>query len=65
MKAESPREKESENGEISAQPDDPDGVSRDMATAALDRGMLPGRAHRSGQVRASGQRPSSLATGGR
>ncbi|MGB6160890.1 MAG: sigma-70 family RNA polymerase sigma factor [Acidobacteriaceae bacterium] len=31
-----------ENGEDSAQPDDPDGVSRDMATAALDRGMLPG-----------------------
>jgi len=33
---------EAENGEDSAQPDDPDGVSRDMATAALDRGMLPG-----------------------
>ena len=31
-----------ENGEDSAQPGDPDGVSRDMATAALDRGMLPG-----------------------
>jgi RNA polymerase sigma-70 factor (ECF subfamily) len=31
-----------ENEELSAQPGDPDGVSRDMATAALDRGMLPG-----------------------
>jgi RNA polymerase sigma-70 factor (ECF subfamily) len=28
--------------EVSPQPDDPDGVSRDMATAALDRGMLQG-----------------------
>jgi RNA polymerase sigma-70 factor (ECF subfamily) len=33
-----------ENEELSAQPDDPDGVSRDMATAALDRGLLQGRA---------------------
>jgi RNA polymerase sigma-70 factor (ECF subfamily) len=31
-----------EDGELSPQPIDPDGVSRDMATAALDRGMLPG-----------------------
>jgi RNA polymerase sigma-70 factor (ECF subfamily) len=33
-----------ENEELSAQPDDPDGVSRDMATAALDRGLLQGGA---------------------
>ena len=33
---------ESENEELSPQPDDPDGVSRDMATAALDRGLLQG-----------------------
>jgi RNA polymerase sigma-70 factor, ECF subfamily len=44
-----------ENGEDSAQPDDPDGVSRDMATAALDRGMLPGRVHPA----ASGQQPAA------
>jgi hypothetical protein len=35
---------ETENEELSAQPDDPDGVSRDMATAALDRGLLQGGA---------------------
>ena len=33
---------ESENEELLPQPDDPDGVSRDMATAALDRGLLQG-----------------------
>ncbi|MGA9982429.1 MAG: RNA polymerase sigma factor [Acidobacteriaceae bacterium] len=44
-----------ENGEDSAQPNDPDGVSRDMATAALDRGMLPGRVHPA----ASGRQPAA------
>jgi len=33
-----------EGQEDSAQPDDPNGVSRDMASVALDRGMLQGRA---------------------
>ena len=66
---------EAENEELSAQPDDPDGVSRDMATAALDRGMLQGRAHpaASGQhSAASGQQRQPAAgsqrdwrTGGR
>jgi RNA polymerase sigma-70 factor (ECF subfamily) len=33
-----------DSAQLSAQPDDPDGVSRDMASVALDRGMLQGRA---------------------
>jgi len=32
------------SAQLSAQPDDPDGVSRDMASVALDRGMLQGQA---------------------
>ncbi len=44
-----------ENPEVSAQPDDPNGVSRDMASVALDRGMLQGRAHPA----ASGQQPAA------
>ncbi|MGC2300547.1 MAG: RNA polymerase sigma factor [Acidobacteriaceae bacterium] len=39
---ESVEEGDPEDEELSPQPIDPDGVSRDMATAALDRGMLPG-----------------------
>jgi hypothetical protein len=34
---------EEPDAEDSAQPDDPNGVSRDMASVALDRGMLQGR----------------------
>ncbi len=34
-----------ENEEDSPQPDDADGVSRDMASVALDRGLFAGRAH--------------------
>ncbi len=36
-------ENELENPSISAQPADPDGVSRDMASVALDRGLFEGR----------------------
>ena len=34
-----------ENEQLSPQPDDPDGVNRDMASVALDRGLFAGRAH--------------------
>ncbi len=37
-------ENEGLDAENSSQPDDPNGVSRDMASVALDRGMLQGRA---------------------
>jgi RNA polymerase sigma-70 factor (ECF subfamily) len=36
--------------EVFPQPDDPDGVSRDMATVALDTGLLQGRAGGQAQV---------------
>jgi RNA polymerase sigma-70 factor, ECF subfamily len=44
-----------EDDESSAQPGDPDGVNRDMASVALDRGLLDaGKGMRSGTTRATG-----------